>query len=169
SCGICVVECPARAIVLRDRYEDQGRDSLQNALNAFSGPEHGPNVIVFLSQYDPQSRNLVSGLDQKGGNIRTVQVSCIGKMDPLLILRAIEEGADGVVVVACTPGECPYQTGDVWAKKRFEHASRLLSEMGLEAQRVQWLSPSPADEFFGMIEEMVAELKGLGPVFERGS
>ena len=169
SCGICVVECPARAIVFRDRYEDQGRDSLENALSGFSGPEHGPNVIVFLSQYDPHSRRLVPGLDRQGGNVRTVQVSCIGKMDPILILRAIEEGADGVVVVACTPEECPYQTGDFWAKKRLEHVSRLLSEMGLEAQRLRWLSPSPEEEFFGMFEEMVAQLKGLGPVFKKGN
>jgi coenzyme F420-reducing hydrogenase delta subunit len=155
--------------VFRDRYEDQGRDSLENALSGFSGPEHGPNVIVFLSQYDPHSRRLVSGLDRQGGNVRTVQVSCIGKMDPILILRAIEEGADGVVVVACAPEECPYQTGDFWAKKRLEHVSRLLSEMGLEAQRLRWLSPSPEEEFFGMFEEMVAQLKGLGPVFKKGN
>ncbi|MEE9584273.1 MAG: FAD-dependent oxidoreductase [Candidatus Brocadiales bacterium] len=166
SCGICVVECPARAITLKDRYEDRGAGALEKAVERFSGPELGPRVIVFLCQYDPQCEGLVSRLDQTGSNIKTAQVSCIGKMDPLLILKAIEEGADGTVVAGCLPGECPHQTGHAWAKKRFDHAAKVLLDMGLEPQRFQWISPSPVEHFFKVMDEMVEELKNLGPVFK---
>ncbi|MFQ5957633.1 MAG: FAD-dependent oxidoreductase [Candidatus Brocadiales bacterium] len=166
ACGICVVECPARAITLMDRYEDQGESALAKAIEGFSGPELGPRVVVFLCQYDPQSEGLISRLNQTESNIRTVQVSCIGKMDPLLVLRAFEEGADGAVVAASLQGECPYQTGHAWAKKRIDHATEVLKDVGLDTQRIQWLSPSPAEQFFKAMDETVEGLKNLGPVFK---
>ncbi|MFQ5862246.1 MAG: FAD-dependent oxidoreductase [Candidatus Brocadiales bacterium] len=166
SCGICVVECPARAITIKDRYEDQGKGALEEAIRGFSSPELGPRVVVFLCQYDPQSEILVARLNQTKSNIKTAQVSCIGKMDPLLILKAFEEGADGAVVAASLPGECTYQTGHAWAKKRLDHAASVLRDMGLETQRIQWFSPSSEEQFFKAVDEMVKELKKLGPVFK---
>jgi NADPH-dependent glutamate synthase beta subunit-like oxidoreductase/coenzyme F420-reducing hydrogenase delta subunit len=167
SCGICVVECPARAITLKDRYEDRGMDGLKKAVEEFSGPESGPRVVVFLCLYDSQSEVVVSRLGRTGSNIKTVQVSCIGKLDPTLMLKAFEEWADGVVVAGCLPGECPYQTGHSWAKRRFDYVAGILSDMGLEAERFQWLSPSPTEQFFKEMEQMTEELKKLGPVFKR--
>lgn len=166
SCGICVVECPAKAITLKDRYEDQGAGTLRKAVEGFSGPELGPRVVVFLCLYDPQSEVLVSRLDQANNNIKTAQVSCIGKMDPALMLKAFEEGADGVVTAGCLPGECPYRTGHAWAKKRFDYVAGILSDMGLEAQRFQWLSQSPTEQFFKDVDQMTEGLKKLGPVFK---
>lgn len=168
SCGICVAECPARAITLKDRYEDRGADGLKKAVEEFSGPESGPRVVVFLCLYDFQSEAVISRLSLPGSNIKTVQVSCIGKLDPALMLKAFEEGADGVVVAGCLPGECPYQAGHAWAKNRFDYTAKILSDMGLEAQRFQWLSPSPAEQFLKDIGQMTEELRKLGPVFKRG-
>ncbi|MEE9515201.1 MAG: hydrogenase iron-sulfur subunit, partial [Candidatus Brocadiales bacterium] len=168
SCGICVVECPANAIKLTDPYEDQGVTALERAIEGFSGPERGPRIIVFLCQFDPQCWDLASRLDQAKTNVKTVQVSCIGKMDPLLIIKAVEMGADGVIAAVCSPGECPYQTGHEWAKRRFDRSAQLLLDMGLEPQRFQWISPSPSEEFFKAADEMSRELKEIGPVFKSG-
>ncbi|MEE9201197.1 MAG: FAD-dependent oxidoreductase [Candidatus Brocadiales bacterium] len=169
SCGICVVECPANAIKLKDPYEDQGVEALERAIKSFSGPERGPKMVVFLCQFDSQCRALASKLvDRPRDNIKTVPVSCIVKMDPLLIIKAIEDGADGIIVAACSPGECLYQTGHEWAKKRFDRAAKILTDIGLEPQRFQWLSPSPTEDFLKATGEMAEELKKLGPVFKQG-
>lgn len=165
SCGICVVECPTNAIALRDRYEDLGRGALERALKGFSAQELGPRIVVFLCQYDLQSEDVVARLGRTGSNIKAVQVSCISKLDPVLILRAFRDGADGVVVAAASPGDCPYQTGHARARRRFDFAAGVLKEIGLEGQRIQWLAPSPVEQFLGGVNEMVEELKKLGPVF----
>ncbi|MDO8136102.1 MAG: FAD-dependent oxidoreductase [Candidatus Brocadiales bacterium] len=164
SCGICVVECPARAITLKDRYEDQGRIALERALQTFSLKDGRPRIITFLCQYDPHCAGLSQVLDEAGENVRAVEVSCVGKIDPLLILKAFEMGVDGVVVAACSPGDCPFQKGHSWAKKRFDHLVVHIAALGMERQRLQWFSPSPREQFLRKLGGMLEELKKLGAV-----
>lgn len=165
SCGICVVECPARAIALKDRFEDQGRWALEKALSEFSSTDSGPRVVVFLCLYDLSSANITPRLAELGRNVKTVGVSCLGKLDPILILKAFDMGADGVIVAVCPPGDCPFQKGHEWAKKRLDQVARYLVGVGLEGQRLQCQSPVPAEEFTRALTETLGELERLGPIF----
>jgi len=98
-------------------------------------------------------------------NIRIVRLPCTGKIDVLIILQALEDGADGVMVAGCLPGDCHFLEGNVNAKRRVKHIRNLLGEIGLEPERVRMyqLSSAMAGEFVRISEEMTREIEKLGP------
>jgi F420-non-reducing hydrogenase iron-sulfur subunit len=101
-------------------------------------------------------------------NVRIVKLPCTGKVDVLYILKAFEDGADGVFVAGCLEGECHYLEGNLRAKRRVIYAKRLLEEVGIEGERVEMynLSSAMGARFAEIVEEMTAKIKELGP---RGS
>jgi NADPH-dependent glutamate synthase beta subunit-like oxidoreductase/coenzyme F420-reducing hydrogenase delta subunit len=160
SCGVCVVECPANAISLRDKYEDMGERTLESVMDRPVRPQ----VVAFLCQYDHHSSGVIKGLMESG--VGLVEMSCISKLEPQTLLNAFETGADGVVVIGCQLGDCHFEAGHAWARKRVDYTSRLLEMIGLERQRLQWLSPTPEEDFFKTLRGFIEETKKLGPVFQ---
>jgi F420-non-reducing hydrogenase iron-sulfur subunit len=98
-------------------------------------------------------------------NVRIVKLPCTGKVDVLHILKAFEDGADGVFVAGCLEGECHYLEGNFRARKRVEYAKKLLEEVGIEGGRVEMynLSSAMGARFAEIVEEMTAKVKELGP------
>ncbi len=98
-------------------------------------------------------------------NVRIVKLPCTGKVDVLYILKAFEDGADGVFVAGCLEGECHYLEGNFRARKRVEYAKMLLEEVGIEGERVEMynLSSAMGARFAEIVEEMTAKIKELGP------
>ena len=98
-------------------------------------------------------------------NVKVIQVPCSGRVDILYLLKAIEDGADGVYVAGCLEGECHFLTGNLKAKKRVNHVKRLLEEIGLEPERVEMfnLSSGEGPRFAEIAKEMVERVKKLGP------
>ena len=98
-------------------------------------------------------------------NIREVRVLCTGKVDVLYILKALEEGADGVLIIGCKIGDCYFKEGNIKAFKRVEYVKRLLEEVGLEKERVEMYEvPGPMGKrFTEIVREMTERIKALGP------
>lgn len=98
-------------------------------------------------------------------NIRIINVPCTGRVDILHLLKAIEDGADGVYVVGCLEGDCHYLTGNLKARKRVEYVKKLLEEMGIEPGRVEIynLSAAQGPRFAEIAREFTARIKELGP------
>lgn len=98
-------------------------------------------------------------------HVRVVRVPCTGKVDLIHILRAFEKGADGVYLVGCMEGSCFYEQGNFRARKRVEHAQRLLEAVGTGGQRVQMynLSSGEAPLFAQYAREMSERIMALGP------
>lgn len=97
-------------------------------------------------------------------NVLPVQVNCSGRMDPLLVLRAFEAGADGVLIGGCHIGDCHYIDGNVKAWKRFGFLTKILKEMGLaERFRTEHISASEAQKFKQTVISFTETIKGLGP------
>jgi F420-non-reducing hydrogenase iron-sulfur subunit len=98
-------------------------------------------------------------------NVKIIQVPCSGRVDILHLLRAIEDGADGVYVAGCLEGECHYLTGNLKAKKRVGYVKRVLGEIGVEPERVEMfnLSSGQGPRFAEIAREMVERIKKLGP------
>lgn len=101
---------------------------------------------------------------QYPATIKIVQVPCTGRVDVLLILRAIEEGVDGVMVAGCLPGDCHFLEGNTNAKRRVQHVQKLLAEIGLEKERVQMfnLSSAMAGQFVTIAQQMHDCIRSLG-------
>jgi len=97
-------------------------------------------------------------------NIKIVKVPCTGRVDIVLILKAFENGADGVCLVGCLEGDCHFITGNIRARKRVEYVKGLLDETGIGAGRVEMYNISAADglSFSELAREMTERIKSLG-------
>ncbi|MFA6028351.1 MAG: hydrogenase iron-sulfur subunit [Elusimicrobiota bacterium] len=99
-------------------------------------------------------------------NVRIVRVMCSGRVDPQFVLDAFARGADGVLIGGCHPGDCHYIEGNYKALRRSELLKRMLADMGIEPKRyrLEWISASEGDKVQRVINEMVTEIKALGPL-----
>jgi len=99
-------------------------------------------------------------------NARIVRVMCSGRVDPQFVLKAFAEGADGVLIGGCHPGDCHYQEGNYKALRRFRLLQQVLVAMGIEPQRcrLEWISASEADQLRRVMDEMASQLRDLGPL-----
>ncbi|MBZ4654042.1 MAG: coenzyme F420-reducing hydrogenase, delta subunit [Peptococcaceae bacterium] len=103
-------------------------------------------------------------------NIHIVRVMCSGRVDPTFVLKAFELGADGVLVSGCRPGDCHYVDGNYKTMRRTPLLENLLSQMGVEPARFRqvWVSASQGEIFARIVEEMVKDLKEIGPYMRQG-
>ncbi len=97
--------------------------------------------------------------------VRIIRLPCTGKVDAILLMKAFEEGADAVFVAGCLEGECHYLEGNLRARKRVAYVKRLLSEVGIEPERIDMfnLSSAMGGRFAEIVEEMTQRVKDLGP------
>jgi coenzyme F420-reducing hydrogenase delta subunit len=98
-------------------------------------------------------------------NVKLLRFPCTGKVDVEYILKAFEEGADGVYIVACSIGNCHHVHGNVRATKRLAYARKLLAEVGIQSDRlgIYYMSGSQAHAFANAAKEMTERVRRLGP------
>jgi len=91
--------------------------------------------------------------------------SLFSRISSYHIIKALMEGADGVLVSGCHPGDCHYLTGNLLARRKFIMLKRLLAYMGVAEQRVRfaWISASEGEEFAALIKEITEKVKAVGP------
>jgi coenzyme F420-reducing hydrogenase delta subunit len=103
-------------------------------------------------------------------NVRIILLPCTGKVDAIHLMKALEDGADGVFVAGCLEGECHFLEGNLRAKKRVAYVKRLLTEVGTDPQRVEMfnLSSAMGGRFAEIVEEMTERIRKLGPACKDG-
>ena len=102
--------------------------------------------------------------------IREVRVMCSGQVDPAMVLKAFAAGADGVMVLGCKPGDCHYRTGNHQALKRMRLLQQVMAATPIHPQRLRldWVSAGEGDRYARLAQEMVSQVKALGPVDAKG-
>jgi F420-non-reducing hydrogenase iron-sulfur subunit len=127
-----------------------------------------PNILGLLCSWCAYAGADTAGVSrvQYPPNIRIVRVMCSGRIDPLFITRAFENGADGVLVAGCHPGDCHYVSGNNYAQDRIESFAGLLDFFGIDRRRLKlaWVSASEGNRFGEVVAEMTEELRELGPL-----
>lgn len=98
-------------------------------------------------------------------NVKVVKVPCTGRVDVIHVLKAFENGADGVYLAGCLEGECHYLTGNLRARKRVGYLKGLLEEAGIGGERVEMynLSSAQGQRFAAIASEMTEKIRELGP------
>jgi F420-non-reducing hydrogenase iron-sulfur subunit len=98
-------------------------------------------------------------------NVRIIRTMCSGSVDPVYVLKPLLDGADGVFIGGCHPGDCHYQTGNYKTRRRFVALQEILKATGFEDRRVwlRWISASEGQKFADTMTELVAAIKELGP------
>jgi len=98
-------------------------------------------------------------------NIRIIRVPCSGRVNPLLVLKCFQQGADGVLISGCHPGDCHYNEGNYHTRRRFALLRDFLDYLGIARERlwVEWVSASEGQRFAQMVSNFTKELAELGP------
>ena len=127
-----------------------------------------PKIVAFLCNWCSYAGADLAGTSriQYPNNVRVIRVPCSGRISPWLILASIQQGIDGVLVSGCHPGECHYQTGNYFARRKFGLLKNLLEFVGMEEGRVHftWVSASEGIRFARVIERVTESVRALGPV-----
>jgi len=125
-----------------------------------------PKIIAFLCTWCSYTGADLAGTSRKASpwNIRAIRTPCSGRVSPELVIRAFDEGADGVIVLGCHIGECHYDTGNHRTAKRIPVLQNLLTFVGLEPERLRldWVSASEGDRFSRIVTEFTVTIQELG-------
>ena len=98
-------------------------------------------------------------------NVKIIRVPCTGKVDALYLLKALEDGIDGVYVAGCEEGDCHFLKGNIRAKKRVGYVKSILKDIGINPGRVEMFNMSAADgpRFVDVARTFTERIKALGP------
>ncbi|MBI4785882.1 MAG: hydrogenase iron-sulfur subunit [Chloroflexi bacterium] len=99
-------------------------------------------------------------------NVRFIRLMCSGRLDPQFVFKALADGADGVLITGCHPGDCHYVEQNYKTLRRFALLKRMLAAMGVEDGRVKlvWASAAEGNILADEINRMVEEVRALGPL-----
>ena len=131
--------------------------------------EFEPKIVAFCCNFCAFAAADLAGAMrvQYSPNVRVVRLPCTGKVDAILIMKAFEDGVDGVFIAGCLEGECHFLKGNLRAKKKVAYVKTLLEEVGMDPQRVEMfnLSSAMGGQFAEIVEEMTEKVKALGPTY----
>jgi F420-non-reducing hydrogenase iron-sulfur subunit len=127
-----------------------------------------PNIVAFLCNWCSYAGADLAGTSriQYPSNVRVIRVMCSGRVNPLFVMNALQQGADGVLISGCHPGDCHYMQGNYYARRRFNLMRNFLEYLGVEPERVRmsWVSASEGAKWKDVIEEITEGVKSVGPM-----
>jgi F420-non-reducing hydrogenase iron-sulfur subunit len=129
--------------------------------------EFEPKIVGFLCNWCSYAGADKAGTSQLKypPNVHVVRVMCTGRIDSQFVLKAFEQGADGVVILGCHPGDCHYKEQNYRAIQRHRIVLRLLEQLGIEEERCRFdfVSAAEGEAFARIMGEMVDTVRTLGP------
>lgn len=130
-----------------------------------------PTIIAFFCNWCTYTAADLAGTSRLSypPNIKIIRMMCTGMVDPKYVIKALLDGADGVLVSGCHPGDCHYINGNYKARRRIKLLKTVLNNFGFEEERVRltWIGASDGHKLADTINEVVAQIKALGPIETR--
>ncbi|MHB9034753.1 MAG: hydrogenase iron-sulfur subunit [Anaerolineae bacterium] len=167
-CGICVASCPSGAISLEAFSDSElvtrmAADGWLDQAGFLDGGSEQPRIMAFVCQWSVRSDAELERVYDLGSQVRVVNLPCSGRVDPALILLALNHGADGVLVAGCKEGECHYKRGTLLGRTKVGLLRTLLAQAGIEQQRVKFIELGALDRYVlsGLVREMSNSLVQL--------
>jgi F420-non-reducing hydrogenase iron-sulfur subunit len=142
--------------------------------DAPSGPATGaggrfePRIVAIFCNWCTYTAADLAGTSRMkyAPNTRVVRVMCSGRVDPQFVLDAFAQGADGVLIGGCHPGDCHYIEGNYKCLRRARLLQRMLKDMGIgeDRFRLEWISAAEGDKVRSVVNDMVNKVRALGPL-----
>lgn len=127
-----------------------------------------PKIVGFLCRWCSYTGADLAGTSrmQYPANLSALRVMCSGRVDPTFVFKAFADGADGVLIAGCHPGDCHYIEGNFKTMRRFPLMNALLQQYGIEPGRVrlEWISASEGEQFAQVVRDFRSQLQALGPL-----
>jgi len=128
--------------------------------------EYMPKIIAFLCNWCSYAGADLAGTSRLKypPSILPIRVMCSSRVDPLFAVRAYLDGADGVLVAGCHPGDCHYQEGNYFTRRRFAMLKKVVEGVGLESDRLRlsWVSASEGQKYAKVATDFTKKIKELG-------
>jgi len=171
GCGVCAAECPMGAMQLIHFTDEQIVAAIEALFKpkklASSSESFDPIVLCFACQWCSYGAADLAGVSriQYPPNVRIIRVPCSGRVDVLHVLKAFQNGADGVIITGCLIGDCHYIDGNVKAKNRVDVMKKSLGALGIDPERLEigFASSSEGKKFATMMTNFVKKIRRLGP------
>ncbi len=129
--------------------------------------EWEPNILVIACNWCTyQAADMAGSLRYAyPPTVKVVRVPCSGRVEPEFVIEALLNGADGVLIGGCHPGDCHYKEGNYKALRRYEWLKKIIEELGIEPERVrlEWIGGSEGLKFAEVMKEFDATIRKLGP------
>ncbi len=126
-----------------------------------------PTIVSFLCNWCSYTGADLAGTSRLkyASNIRIIRVMCSGRVEPTFVLKAFKEGADGVLICGCHPGDCHYHEGNYKCLRRYYLIKSYLRQMGIDVRRfrLEWISASEGKQFAMLVDDMTQAIRKLGP------
>jgi F420-non-reducing hydrogenase iron-sulfur subunit len=140
-----------------------GRGGSSEKSGEAKAPVKKLKIVGFLCNWCSYAGADLAGVSrmQYPDEIRIIRVPCSGRIDPLLVLKCFQEGADGVLVSGCHPGDCHYQEGNLYARRRMLVLRSMLSYFGIDERRfhMSWVSASEGKKWAATVRSLVEDVR----------
>ncbi len=167
GCGACVSACPTAAMDQTCFSNAQVVAEIEAALVNSSDESTFPNLIVFSCHHCSYAAADMAGLKRLGNDVhfRTIRVMCSARVDPEWVLKALSIGADGVLILAGSPGRCHYEVGNLRTRKRMTLLKIVLQQLGFDEDRflIEFVDEEQPEKYRSTIEDYIQKIKELGP------
>lgn len=126
-----------------------------------------PRIVGFLCNWCSYAGADLAGTSKlkMPPSLSVIRVMCSSRVDPVLVATAFFRGADGVLIAGCHPGDCHYEKGNYYARRRFALLKKVMETLGLESERLRlsWVSASEGQRFANVVTQFTQEMEKIGP------
>ena len=165
GCGVCVSSCPSGAMDMElfsnEEVLAEVDATTQAQVNGF------PHIVVFACHWCGYAAADLAGMKriQMDPRFRVIRTLCSARVDPEWVLRALSNGADGVMIMGGRPGDCHFEVGSLRTRKRMSLLGKLLSQFGFDEGRfkVAWVNSDEPERYAEVIDSFIEEILELGP------
>jgi len=130
--------------------------------------EFKPSILGFMCNWCSYAGADLAGVSrfQYPPNLRIIRVMCSARVDPIMVIDAFSQGADGIMILGCHFGDCHYSVGNYYAEKKMKMTSKLLEKIGINPQRlyIDWVSASEGERFANIVQEFTSKVMKMGPL-----
>ena len=129
--------------------------------------EFKPKIVAFVCNWCTYAGADLTGTSRMkySANVKIIRFPCTGRIDFMLLMKAFDNGADGIIVSGCHPNDCHYSTGNFHARRRWIVFRNLLDFAGIDTERIlfSWVSAAEGAKWANVVNSTVEKIKQLGP------
>jgi len=129
--------------------------------------EFEPKIVAFVCNWCTYAGADLTGTSRikYEANVKIIRFPCTGRIDFMILMKAFENGADGIIVSGCHPNDCHYSTGNFHARRRWIVFRNLLNFTGIDTERIQfsWVSAAEGFKWADVVNNTVKKIRELGP------
>lgn len=166
GCQACIATCPTGALIPTVDLSNEAISIMIKSM--LEEKREFPLIIIFACKWCGYEALDFAGINRipYPTGTRVIEVACSARVNPIHILEALKNGADGVLIIGCREQDCHYRTGRLRANRKIEALKEALKIMKINPERVKIIgaAASEGEEVAREIIKFVEEVKEIGPL-----